>query len=60
MFTGEAIQTALAQLHRRPTALYEVRGDIDLRLDSVFQWLVTKNVQERCPSAQELLEKLYE
>lgn len=60
MFTGEAIQTALAQLHRRPTALYEVRGDIDLRLDSVFQWLVTKNVQERCPSAQDLLEKLYE
>jgi eukaryotic-like serine/threonine-protein kinase len=59
MFTGELIQTALAQIHRRPMALYEVRGDIDLRLDSVFQWLVAKNVQDRCPSAQDLLEKLY-
>jgi serine/threonine protein kinase len=60
MFTGEAIQTALAQIHRKPTALYEVRGDIDLRLDSVFQWLVAKKVQDRCPSAHDLLEKLYE
>lgn len=60
MFTGEAIQTALAQIHRRPAALYEIRGDIDLRLDSIFQWLVAKKVQDRCPSAQDLLEKLYE
>lgn len=60
MFTGEAIQTALAQIHRRPSALYEVRGDIDLRLDSVFQWLVEKRVEDRCPSAEDMLEKLYE
>jgi serine/threonine protein kinase len=60
MFTGEAIQTALAQLHRRPAALYEVRGDIDLRMDSVFQWLVAKNLPDRCPSAHDLLEKLFE
>lgn len=59
MFTGEAIQTALAQIHRRPMALYEVRGDIDLRLDSVFQWLVEKDVKARCPSAHDLVEKLY-
>jgi hypothetical protein len=60
MFSGEAIRTALAQIYQRPKALYELRGDIDIRLDSIFQWLVAKNVQERCPSAHDLLEKLYE
>lgn len=59
MFTGEAVQTALAQLNRRPPALYEVRSDIDLRLDSIFQSLVAKDLRERCQSAHELLEKLY-
>ncbi len=59
MFTGEAIQTALAQIHRRPTPLYEIRGDIDLRFDSVFQSLVAKDVNDRCQSAHDLLEKLY-
>lgn len=59
MFTGEAVQTARAQLHRKPPALYEVRGDIDLRLDSVFQSLVAKDVRDRCQSAHDLLEKLY-
>jgi serine/threonine protein kinase len=59
MFTGEAVQTALAQLNRKPPALYEVRSDIDLRLDSVFQSLVAKNVRDRCQSAHELLEKMY-
>jgi eukaryotic-like serine/threonine-protein kinase len=59
MFSGEAIQTALAQIHRRPTALYEVRGDIDLRFDSVFQSLVAKDVRDRCQSAHDLLEKLH-
>ena len=59
MFTGEAVQTALAQVNRKPPALYEVRSDIDLRLDSVFQSLVAKDVADRCQSAHELLEKLY-
>jgi serine/threonine protein kinase len=59
MFTGEAVQTALAQVNRKPPALYEVRSDIDLRLDSVFQSLVAKDVADRCQSAHELLDKLY-
>ncbi|MCY3006792.1 MAG: Hsp70 family protein [Planctomycetota bacterium] len=60
MFTGEVMQTALAQLRRAPPALYELRSDLDLRLDSIFQWLVAKDVVDRCPSAHHLLEKLYE
>ncbi|MEQ1826834.1 MAG: Hsp70 family protein [Pirellula sp.] len=58
MFQGEAVQTALAQLNRQPQPLYEIRGDIDIRLDSVFQSLVEKNPAHRCQSATELLEKL--
>jgi serine/threonine protein kinase len=60
MFTGELMQTAMAQLRRAPPALYELRSDLDLRIDSVFQWLVAKDVVDRCPSAHHLLEKLYE
>jgi serine/threonine protein kinase len=60
MFTGEAVQTALAQLNRIPPALYEVRSDLDLRFDNIFQSLVAKDVVARCPSAKDLLEKLYE
>ena len=58
MFQGEMVQTALAQVHRKPQALYEVRGDVDIRLDSVFQSLVAKEPSKRCQSAAELLEKL--
>jgi serine/threonine protein kinase len=60
MFQGETMQTALAQIHRRPQALYEVRSDIDLRIDSVFQALVEKSPEHRCQSASQLLEKLIE
>ncbi len=60
MFSGELMQTALAQLRRAPPALYELRSDLDLRIDSVFQWLVAKDVVDRCPSAGHLIEKLYE
>jgi serine/threonine protein kinase len=60
MFSGELMQTALAHLRRTPPALYELRSDLDLRLDTVFQWLVAKDVVDRCPSARHLLEKLYE
>lgn len=59
MFHGEAVQTALAQINRKPQALYEVRADVDIRLDSVFQSLVAKNPAERLPSAHDLREKLY-
>lgn len=58
MFSGEMVQTALAQINRKPQALYEVRSDVDIRLDSIFQSLVAKNPAERCQSATELLEKL--
>lgn len=58
MFQGETVQTALAQINRKPQALYEVRSDLDIRLDSVFQALVAKNPAERCQSATDLLEKL--
>lgn len=58
MFHGETVQTALAQINRKPQALYEVRSDLDIRLDSVFQALVAKNPAERCQSASDLLEKL--
>ncbi|AMV33090.1 Serine/threonine-protein kinase PknB [Pirellula sp. SH-Sr6A] len=58
MFSGELVQTALAQVHRRPPALYEVRADVDIRLDSVFQSLVAKNPDERLQSAAELIDKL--
>jgi serine/threonine protein kinase len=60
MFTGELMQTALAQLRRAPPALVELRSDLDQRIDSIFQWLVVKDVVDRCPSARHLLEKLYE
>lgn len=59
MFQGELVQTALAQVHRKPQALYEVRSDVDIRLDSVFQSLVAKNPDERLQSAGDLIEKLY-
>lgn len=59
MFSGELVQTALAQVHRRPPALYEVRADVDIRLDSVFQSLVAKNPDERLQSAAELVDKLH-
>jgi len=58
MFQGETVQTALAQIHRQPQALYEVRSDVDIRLDAVFQALVAKNPDERCQSATDLIEKL--
>lgn len=58
MFSGELVQTALAQVHRRPPALYEVRSDVDIRLDSVFQSLVAKAPENRLQSAADLTEKL--
>ena len=59
MFHGELVQTALAQVHRKPQALYEVRADVDIRLDSIFQSLVAKNPDERLQTAGDLTEKLY-
>ncbi len=55
MFVGEQMQVAFAQLRQKPPALYELRGDVDLRLDAVFQRLVAKKPSERFASATELL-----
>lgn len=58
MFHGEMVQTAMAQVHTKPQALYEVRSDVDIRLDSIFQSLVAKSPAARCQSASELMDKL--
>ena len=58
MFQGEMVQTAMAQVNTKPQALYEVRGDIDIRLDAIFQSLVAKAPADRCQSASVLMEKL--
>lgn len=58
MFTGEHLQVAMCQLRQKPPALYEVRGDVDLRLDAIFQRLVAKRPEDRFSSAGELLQKL--
>ncbi len=47
MFSGEQMQVALAQLRQKPPALYEVRSDVDLRLDAIFQRLVAKRPDDR-------------
>ncbi len=54
MFSGEQMQVALAQLRQKPAALYEVRSDVDLRLDAIFQRLVAKNPDDRFSTAAEL------
>ncbi len=54
MFSGEQMQVALAQMRQKPPALYEVRSDVDLRLDAIFQRLVAKNPDDRFATAAEL------
>ncbi|MDX1929281.1 MAG: Hsp70 family protein [Pirellulaceae bacterium] len=54
MFSGEQMQVALAQMRQKPPALYEVRSDVDLRLDAIFQRLVAKNPDDRFANAAEL------
>lgn len=58
MFEGEQMQVAMAQMRQNPPALYQVRSDVDLRLDAIFQRLVAKSPAERFPSARSLLEAL--
>lgn len=58
MFTGEAVQVALAHVRTKPPALYEVRGDVDLRLDSIFQKLIAKDVPDRFHTGAEVLEQM--
>jgi hypothetical protein len=58
MFTGEQMQVALAQLRQKPPALYELRGDIDLRMDTIFQRLVAKDPAARFSSGGDLLHSM--
>lgn len=58
MFSGQKMQVATAQLRQQPPALTKVRPDIDLRLDAVFQKLVSKSADDRYPSATALIEEL--
>ncbi len=58
MFTGEQMQVAMAQLRQPPPNLYEVRVDIDLRMDAIFQRLVAKAPHDRFPTATALLDAL--
>ncbi|MBN8601223.1 MAG: Hsp70 family protein [Planctomycetes bacterium] len=58
MFSGDPMQIAQAQVRQQPPALYEVRPDIDLRVDAIFQKLIAKNPDDRLRSGKELLENL--
>ncbi|HBE72432.1 MAG TPA: hypothetical protein DDW52_30220, partial [Planctomycetaceae bacterium] len=58
MFSGQKMQVATAQLRQHPPALTKVRPDIDLRLDAVFQKLVSKSADDRYSSAAALLDEL--
>ncbi len=58
MFTGDKMHVAVAQLRQTPEPLYVVRGDVDLRLDSIFQKLVAKSPAKRYASAEDMLESL--
>ena len=58
MFTGEQMHVAIAQMRQPPPKLYEVRQDIDLRLDAIFQRLVAKAPADRFSSANALLEAI--
>jgi serine/threonine protein kinase len=60
LFTGELIHVALAHRQSKPPALYEVRNDCDLRLDSIFQRLVAKHPDDRYPDAAAIVEALEE
>lgn len=52
------MQVALAQKRQKPPALYEMRGDIDLRLDTIYQRLVAKNPADRFSSGANVLHSL--
>lgn len=58
MFVGQQMQVAIAQMRQPPPTLYEVRKDVDLRLDAIFQRLVAKSPADRFPSATALLEAI--
>ena len=58
MFSGDKMHVALAQLRQQPEPLYVVRGDVDLRLDSVFQQLIAKSPRDRYQTAEDLLAHL--
>ncbi len=58
MFQGEQMQVAVAQLRQPAPKLYEVRPELDLRIDAIFQRLVAKSPIDRFASAGALLTAL--
>ncbi len=58
MFSGDKMHVAVAQLRQTPEPLYVVRGDVDLRLDAIFQRLVAKSPADRYASAEAMLDSL--
>ena len=55
MFSGDKMHVAVAQIRQKPPALFMARGDVDLRLDAIFQCLVQKDPAKRYTSAGDLL-----
>ncbi|MEM7477775.1 MAG: serine/threonine protein kinase, partial [Planctomycetota bacterium] len=47
MFSGEKMQVAKAHINESPKPLYELRPELDLRVDTVFQRLVAKRPEDR-------------
>jgi len=58
MFDGEPKQIALSHQRRDIPNLYELRPNLDLRVDSIFKRLVAKLPSDRFASASELLQTL--
>ena len=58
MFEGEPEQIALEHQRHTVPNLYELRPNLDLRVDSIFKRLVAKLPAERFSSASELLQTL--
>ncbi len=55
MFSGEPVQIAISHLNEAAPLLFELRSDVDLRVDGMFQKLVAKNPDDRFASAHELV-----
>jgi eukaryotic-like serine/threonine-protein kinase len=55
IYVGEPVAIAIAHLNEPPPLLFELRPDIDLRIDSLFQKLVAKSPDERFENAHRML-----
>ncbi len=60
MFTGEPVQIAISHLNEAAPLLFEIRGDVDLRVDGMFQKLVAKDPAARFASAHDVVKFINE